>query len=669
VVNDILGMSAVVKVRVAVPGGKGPQLLDYALDGTLSAVRGQLVAVPLRSGTVTGVVWAVNPPDIFAGDLKVICEVLPLPTWREGFCAFLEWAASYSANELGAFLKMALSGYEPATGRSAALSLIPGARALDVALNTHQHTAVAAITEALASPGYRPFLLDGVTGSGKTEVFLAAANAALAKGQQVLLLVPEIALATSLAERIAAHCDAPVVVWHSDITPAKRRNTWKALSEGKPMLVLAARSGLFLPLPCLGLLIVDEEHDTSYKQEGSTLYHGRDLAVARAFHEKITVVLASATPSFETLYNAENGKYTHLTLPARAGGAVMPTVQVVDLCKAPLPKGEWIAGAVREAVTAALSRGEQALLFLNRRGYAPLTLCKSCGHRWRCPSCSAWLVAHQYRGKRLQCHHCGYQAALPDTCPACDSKDTVITCGPGIERIAEEAAMVFPNANRLLLSSDHLQETSHWEEALQQIRSGAANLLIGTQVIAKGHDFPNLTTIAVLDADIGLAGGDVRAAEKTWALLHQVSGRAGRGSKPGTVYLQTYQAQHPVLLTLARGDRDGFFKGQLQEREIAALPPFGRLAAVIISGREEAMAKKYAGMLAGCIPPLPPGVQVLGPAPAPLALLKNWHRVRFLIKSNTTKPLAPLLRQWLAAASKTPKDVKISLDIDPVSFL
>jgi primosomal protein N' (replication factor Y) len=643
-------------------------LYDYAAHEGIAP--GAVVRVKLRGKDTLAVVWEVNPADAYSGKLQPIAEVLTTtPPLRPGFRRFLSWAAEYTVAEVGAYVKMVLGEYaEPPPPKARAVdSRINAPRTPDVDFNPTQLEAVQALCTSIGE-GFSTFLLDGITGSGKTEVFLSAVNTAIAQGTQALILVPEIALASSLAERIARHADAPVFLWHSDVTPAKRRGTWGHLMAGEPAVVLAARSGLFLPLPKLGLIVVDEEHDGSYKQDDGVRYHGRDLAVVRAKEEAVPVILASATPSFESLYNAQQGRYRHLVLTGRAGSAQLPTVSMIDMRTEKLPAGQWLSTQARTAITEVLSRGEQALLFLNRRGYAPLTLCRACGHRWQCPTCTAWLVTHRRTGQ-LHCHHCGYQQDIPTTCPACDGKDTVAACGPGIERLAEEATAAFPDDAPLLLSSDHLPTAAAWGEALPKVANGSAQLLIGTQVIAKGHHFPGLTLVVVVDADVGLGGGDVRAAEKTWSLLHQVSGRAGRGEKPGRVLMQTYQPENPVLQTLATGDRAGFFTAQLEERSIAGLPPFGRLAAIIISAQSEEAAHLAARTIAAAIP-ADAGPMVLGPAAAPLAILRGWHRVRFLVMQPTRQPaLAGFLRAWLNAVPALPKGIKIAIDIDPIGFL
>lgn len=533
-------------------------------------------------------------------------------------------------------------------------------------LSPEQADAALALTERVSAHGYATVLLDGVTGSGKTEVYFEAVAAALAAGRQVLVLLPEIALSAQWLERFARRFGVPPVEWHSDLTGAQRRDHWRAVATGQAAVVVGARSALFLPFPDLGLIVVDEEHDAAFKQEEGTIYHARDMAVARAHLGGIPVVLASATPSLETLVNAESGRYRHIRLPARHGGAVLPEVRLIDLRRDRPPARHWLAPALRAALTETLAAGEQAMLFLNRRGYAPLTLCRACGHRLQCPNCTAWMVEHRL-ARTLQCHHCGYAAPLENRCPSCLEEGTLAACGPGVERIAEEVAELFPTARTAIMASDTLHGPRAIQELVRLVADHELDLLIGTQVMAKGHHFPLLTLVGVVDADLGLAGGDLRAGERTFQLLHQVAGRAGRGERPGRVLLQTFMPEHPVMQALAAGDRDGFYALEGEMREQAAMPPYGRLAALIVSGEDEAVVDRTAFAL-GRAAPRSDTVHVLGPAPAPLALLRGRHRRRLLLKAPRGLAVQPLIAEWLTRV-EVPNAVRVQVDVDPYSFM
>ncbi|MCC7276051.1 MAG: primosomal protein N' [Alphaproteobacteria bacterium] len=509
-------------------------------------------------------------------------------------------------------------------------------------------------------------LLDGVTGSGKTEVYFEAIAATLAAGRQTLVLVPEIALTAQWLDRFARRFGVPPVEWHSEVSSRDRRRNWRAVATGGARVVVGARSALFLPYRDLGLIVVDEEHDGAFKQEDGVIYQARDMAVLRGHLAAIPVVLVSATPSLETVINVETGRYAAVRLPDRHGGATMPEIRVVDLRRDRPERQRWLSPPLVTAIGETLAAGEQTLLFLNRRGYAPLTLCRACGHRLECPSCTAWLVEHRLAG-RLQCHHCGYSTALPRNCPACGEEDTLAACGPGVERLAEEAAARFPAARIALVASDTLTGPRAIDALVEQVARHEVDLLIGTQVVAKGHHFPLLTLVGVVDADLGLHGGDLRATERTFQLLHQVSGRAGRADRPGVVLLQTLDPAHPVMRALAAGDRDGFLAAEADGRRRAGMPPFTRLAALILSGPKATDVDRAAQALAR-VAPADADLTVLGPAPAPLAVLRGRHRRRFLVNAPRNAPLQAILRDWLGRV-RLPGSVRCQVDVDPYSFL
>jgi primosomal protein N' (replication factor Y) len=522
--------------------------------------------------------------------------------------------------------------------------------------------------------GYAVTLLDGVTGSGKTEVYFEAVAEALRQGRQALVLVPEIALTAQWLGRFARRFGALPAVWHSELSPALRRDTWRAVATGEAKVLVGARSSLFLPFSDLGLIVVDEEHEQAFKQEDGVIYQGRDMAVVRGNIEDIPVVLASATPSLETLANVRAGRYAVCSLPNRHGGAGMPRVQLVDLRAAPPDKGAWGRGFLSPPLVAAMAetfaRSEQVLLYLNRRGYAPLTICQRCGHRVQCPHCTAWLVEHRGRGGggRLVCHHCGHVEPLPAVCPSCGAEDSFVACGPGVERVAEEVAARFPEARRLMLSSDHVAGPAAFARAVAAIEAGEVDVVIGTQVVAKGHHFPGLTLVGVVDADLGLAGGDLRAAERTYQLLHQVAGRAGRAEKPGRVLVQTFDPEQPVIAAFAAADRDAFVAAEQAGRRAFGMPPFGRLAAVIVAARSEEQAAELAAALGRAFPEVGGGVKLYGPAPAPLFRLRGWSRHRLLVSAPREVRLQPILRAWLASVP-IPRSARVRLDIDPYGFL
>ncbi|MBB3174603.1 primosomal protein N' (replication factor Y) [Endobacter medicaginis] len=524
----------------------------------------------------------------------------------------------------------------------------------------------AAADELRAVRGFGVTLLEGVTGSGKTEVYFEAIAEALRQGRQALVLLPEIALSAQWLERFRQRFGVAPTVWHSDLGSRRRRIAWRAVADGSARVVVGARSALFLPFGELGLIVVDEEHETAFKQEEGVTYHARDMAVVRARLADIPIVLASATPSLETRANVEAGRYRHLRLARRHGGATLPEVAAIDMRAHPPERGAFLSPVLVDAVREHLGRGEQALLFLNRRGYAPLTLCRTCGHRIECPNCTAWLVEHRARA-RLACHHCGYSAPIPELCPSCGAAHSLTPIGPGVERITDEAAALFPQARRLVMASDTLVGPDAAARAAGAIAAREVDLVIGTQIVAKGWHFPHLTLVGVVDADLGLSGGDLRAAERTVQLLHQVAGRAGRAEAPGRVLLQSWMPEHPATVALVAGDLDGFMAREAAQRRPGHWPPYGRLAALIVSADAATDADAAARRL-GQTAPKGDGIEVLGPAPAPLALLRGRHRRRLLLRTRRDIAVQPILRAWLAEAAIRGA-ARVDIDVDPVSFL
>lgn len=534
-------------------------------------------------------------------------------------------------------------------------------------LTEDQATASAVLAAGVSSGEYGTTLLRGVTGSGKTEVYLEAVAAALRAGRQALVLLPEIALTAEFYTRVEARFGAKPAEWHSGATMTERRRIWRMVGQGQAQLVIGARSALFLPFQNLGLIVVDEEHDTSYKQEDGVLYNARDMAVLRASICGAHVVLASATPSLESWANAQAGKYTKLELTSRFGPAVMPTMGTIDMRTEGLPSDRWVSPTLKREVDARLERGEQAMLFINRRGYAPVTLCRACGHQIGCDDCDARMVEHRFL-KRLICHQCGESKPMPTACPSCEAEDKMAPIGPGVERLGEEAHALWPDARIATLSSDMYGSARALKEEIAGIAQGSADIIIGTQLVAKGHNFPKLTLVGVIDADLGLTGSDLRAAERTFQLMRQVAGRAGRAEAPGTALLQTYQPDHPVIRSILAGDEEGFWKAEAKERQQAGMPPYGRLAGIILSGPDVAAVFDAGNQLARNDRALRDvGAQVFGPAPAPIARVRGRHRVRLLVKADKNVALQRALSIWVSQI-KLKGDLRLAVDIDPQSF-
>ena len=703
---------------------------DYAVPAGLDPQPGDVVLVPLNRREEVGVVWdAPAGPTVADAKLRPVTTVLDTAPVPGPLRRFVDWVAGYTLATPGEVLAMALrinalhpetpaAGWrmaypdgprmtearnrvataladgEPrstavlarAAGTSAAVVrgmaqaglltpvalpvprpfAVPDTARPGPVLSGAQSAAAESLRGAVASHRFGVTLLDGVTGSGKTEVYMEAVAECVAAGRQALVLLPEIALSSQWLERFEARFGVAPAVWHSDLASRTRRITWREVADGAAPVVVGARSALFLPFTDLGLVVVDEEHETAFKQEDGVVYHARDMAVVRARLSDAAAILVSATPSLETLANVEAGRYRRMTLLARHGGASLPAVAAIDLRLAPPERGRFLSPPLVAAVQETLARGEQAMLFLNRRGYAPLTLCRACGHRMQCPNCTAWLVEHRIR-RALACHHCGHSEPIPPVCPHCSAPDSLVPIGPGVERITEEVEAVFPEARRLVMASDTLPGPTAAAEAAHMIERREIDLIIGTQIVAKGWHFPHLTLVGVVDADLGLSGGDLRAAERTVQLLHQVAGRAGRAEAPGTVLLQTFSPEHPVMQALMGGDLAAFMAAEAEGRKPGGWPPYGRLAALIVSADSAPTADQVARDLRRAAPD-GEGVLVLGPAPAPLAILRGRHRRRLLLKTRRDIAVQPLLRAWLDQV-RVPGAARVDVDVDPVSFL
>jgi primosomal protein N' (replication factor Y) len=532
-------------------------------------------------------------------------------------------------------------------------------------LSAEQAEAAAHLCNAVGV-GFQPFLLDGVTGSGKTEVYFEAVAAALRAGKQALILLPEIALTEPMLRRFEARFGTAPLGWHSGLRQSERRAAWRAIADGAAAVTIGARSALMLPYANLGLIIVDEAHETSFKQEEGVHYHARDVAVMRAQFADIPVILASATPAIESRAQVDAGRYREIKLPARYGGATLPTISAIDMREEPPERGRWLAPRLVQALTERLERSEQSLLFLNRRGYAPLTLCRTCGHRIECPNCTAWMVEHRL-ARRLSCHHCGHVMPPPRACPECGTEDSLVACGPGVERVADEVKLIWPDARTAIVTSDTLWSPALAAEFVESMDAGMIDIVIGTQLVTKGYHFPNLTLVGVVDADIGLTGGDLRATERSFQQIAQVAGRAGRGDKPGDVLIQTRAPHAPVIAALLSGDADAFYAAETTARREQAMPPFGRLAAIIVSSEDARAAEDTAAAL-GRAAPDDDRLAVWGPVAAPLAMLRGRHRHRLLVHASRTFPLQETLRRWLSGV-EWPAKVRVTVDVDPYSFV
>ncbi len=593
--------------------------------------------------------------------LEVVAEQEGLAWTRSG----LANVAGVSASVVEGLQKQGI--FEPVLIPPAPVVAKPLPDTVGPDLSEQQQKAATLLVESVETGGFETCLLDGITGSGKTEVYFEAIAAALDRGKQVLILLPEIALTATFLERFEQRFGAPPAQWHSGLAPRMRERVWRQVATGQVRVVAGARSALFLPFPEIGLIIVDEEHDSAYKQEDRMFYSARDMAVVRASIGSFPCILSSATPSVESRVNAEAGRYRHVRMDERHGDAVLPDLDIIDMRKNPPPRGKFLSPILTDAMKAAVGRGEQALLFLNRRGYAPLTLCRVCGFRFECRNCSAWLVEHRFRNQ-LQCHHCGHSEPTPEACSNCGTLDHLVACGPGVERLAEEVDETFPDARIIVLSSDMLGGVNRLRLELESIAKGEADIVIGTQVVAKGHNFPLMTCVGVVDADLGLANGDPRAAERTFQLLSQVTGRAGRVGGKSIGLMQSYAPEHPVIQAIASGDREAFYEREIAMRKSAGLPPFARLVSIIVSALDKREAESHARAIK-LAAPASAEAQILGPAEAPMALVRGRYRYRLLVHAPRAFDVQSYLRSWMSAGPRERGSVRVQIDVDPQSFL
>jgi primosomal protein N' (replication factor Y) len=705
--------------------------LDYRVPDGMAVEPGSVVVAPLGPRQLVGVVWEperLQTEEVGDNRLRPIVAALDVPPIALPLRRLAEWVADYYLSPLAAVLRMmlpsssALEGsrqlieYRP-TGhvperttpqRLKALAALEGrqgtirelaalaevsdavlrglvnAGALEAVaveadkplarpdpdyapptLDADQAAAASSLAAAVGK-GFDPVLLDGVTGSGKTEVYFEAIAECLRASKQALVLLPEIALTEPFLKRFQARFGCAPVAWHSDLRGSQRRRAWRAIASGEGQVTVGARSALFLPYRNLGLIVVDEAHEASFKQEDGVQYHARDVAVMRARFEDIPVVLSTATPAIETRNMVEQGRYRELRLAARFAGATLPEIRAIDLTRDTPERGRWLAPSLVAEIEANLATGEQSLLFLNRRGFAPLTLCRHCGHRFQCPNCTAWMVEHRLM-RRLACHHCGHVMPPPKACPECGEEDSLVACGPGVERIADEVAVLFPEARTAIVTSDTIWSPAKAAEFVAAMEGQEIDIVIGTQLVTKGYHFPNLTLVGVVDADLGLQGGDLRAAERSFQQIQQVAGRAGRGDKPGRVLVQTHDPKAPVIAALVSGDAPGFYRTETEARRAAAMPPFGRLAAIIVSAEDAAEAERIARRIGQAAPQVD-GMAVFGPAPAPLSMLRGRHRQRLLVHAARNLDVQDVIRDWLGRLEMSSK-VRVAVDVDPYSFL
>ena len=655
------------KVSVLLPTNNDDTYYYY-VSKDMQVSLGTFVKVPFRNKIMLGIVWYDGDDKVDPKKIKKVIEILPIEDLTRNLIDFLNFFHRYNVVAIGKILRLVLPQDYLLQLPKRSLKRFQTTNDIKskdthLDLTSDQKKSASSIIKSIKEGKFSRFLIDGVTGSGKTEIYFEAINEVLKQGKQSLVLLPEIALTNVLVSRIEDRFGSKPGIWHSSMKASERSNIWKEIANGNAKLVVGARSALFLPFKDLGLIVVDEEHDASYKQTEKVIYNARDMAISRASFEKITVILASATPSLETLLNAKEGKYTRLRIKERVGPAILPEVSTIDMRQENIDKGRWISPTLQKRIIQTLENGEQVLLFLNRRGYAPLTLCRKCGHRIDCRKCDSFLVHHKEKNTLL-CHQCGFSDSYKDFCYSCKAKNSFIPYGPGIERINEEVKDIFPEANVALLSSDNVKESN---VILEQVYKGSIDIIIGTQIISKGHHFPNLTLVGILDADLGFLSSDLRASERTFQLLHQVSGRSGREEKLGSAMIQTYFHDHPVIKSLCKNDRKGFTEVELKIRKRSLLPPYGRLASIIVSSKDEGKVQEFCKKLKSLIPSSK-NIRVLGPAPSPIMRIRNRVRYRFLIKAAKNSDIQRFIKEWIGK-TKIPNSMRVIIDVDPYDFL
>lgn len=639
--------------------------LDYLVPSQIEVELGDLVIVPFRSQRILGLVWKLNhqsefPIEKLRSIEKKIDAQLP-----ELYLKLIQWMSDYYLYSAGHILRMIIptqiASYFIKEKTYKATIPYPTLKYIEPKFNPEQIEAINKINQLISNKNHN-IILDGVTGSGKTEVYLSVINNA---SGQTLIMLPEIALTTQIIDRITKRFGSPPYIWHSNITEKQRRETFLKIIDGSAKIIIGARSALFLPFKNLSMIIVDEEHEQSYKQEEGVTYQARDMAIMRATLGNIPIILASASPSLESIHNIALGKLNLVTLTGRYNDNSMPKIHIIDM-KKEKHKGYFIAPKLIEAVKNNLESKQQSLLFINRKGYSPVMICKACGHQKCCNSCSSSMVYHKSQ-KKLKCHQCGFVAAIPKTCSSCNAEETFIPCGPGVERLAEEVQELIPNARIIILTQESFQNQKQAEIILNSINNKEYDIIIGTQIIAKGHHFPSLTVVGVIDADSSMMGGDLRASERTYQLLQQVGGRAGREIENSQIFIQTFNPEHPLILALASYKRDQFIIEEMKTRQVMNMPPFGRLGAIILSSKQELKLIDFTKEFVK-LAPISKQISVLGPAPALLYKIRGSFRYRILIKTKRNIDIQKFFNSWTDNL-KIPSHIQIKIDIDPYYFL
>ena len=648
---------------------KFDQAFTYLCDISLNLEQGDYVLVPFRNKEIVGIVWEKNVPGPKKIKLKKIIKKINFPKLTKNNISFIKKFSQYNISSLGMTLKLFL--YEK--GLDAILkNKISGdyneykiQRFKKNNLSALQTKSYQEVSQNINFSSYSTTLVHGVTGSGKTLIYFEIIKEALKKNKQVLVLLPEIALTKQIAERFKDYFEAEPALWHSSISEKKKKNIWKGVSENKIKLVLGARSSIFLPFQNLKLIVIDEEHDSSYKQEEGVSYNARDMSILRASIEKFPILLVSATPSIESYYNSKNKKYFYVSLTERYKNISLPNIEIVDLINAPADKGKFISNQLIPKLKKIIKEKQQVLFFLNRRGHSTYIMCYECKKRLVCPNCSIGLVFHQ-TSKKAICHYCDYKTSLNQKCT--NNKDCEFTFyGLGIERVFEEVQLIFPETKIQIFSSDSINNNKNSEQIINDIEKNKIPILVGTQLISKGFHFPSLNYIVVINSDTNFLGSDIRASEKNFQLLQQLSGRAGREENKAKVFLQTNDPSNKILHSLSNSDPKVFYEEELLFRERAYLPPFSKLVSIIVSGANQFEVEKISKKLKQSFL-LQEKIKIYGPVTAPIFKIRGKYRMRLLLKYDVSLFPQKFIKNWLDM-NIVSKNIKLEVDVDPVSFL
>lgn len=666
----------ILEIFLTLPINKSFYYLDRNSSYKKKVIIGDIVEVNFRNKNIIGVVWRIIPKKKFHKEIKEINQSFQHINLGKELIQSLEFMSSYSCNPIPVILKLFLSGlnikyFGDYKKKQQAINCESVFKKNQKKLSLTQEQQGAIKTIKKSNKGFNVVVLDGVTSSGKTRVYMHAIKDTIINGLQCVILVPEKILTKQWIKEISKDFDLSPEIFHSSIPQKKRNEIWLDVLNKQSQLIIGTRSALFLPFQNLGLIVIDEEHDASFKQDEGTIINVRDLGIVRAKYSNSQIILSSATPSIETIFNCEKKKYLKISLKKRVKKSLLPRIKTIDLKLENKKENFWISAELKEEISKTIKERKQSLIFLNKRGYAPVVICKSCGFSKVCSNCDFPLVLHKNyaceNSNFLVCHYCNYKEIFENFCKKCNSKDKFLTIGPGVEKIYEEVKEIFPNAKICLLSSDIAKKENDWSNTLNSIVENSVDIIIGTQIISKGHHFPFLKTVGILNIDNLLNSFDMRASEKAYQTITQVAGRAGREGTQGKVIIQTFQPDHPVIKSIKDRKKDEFLEWELNQRKINCHPPFSNLISLIIVGKNERTVQSNSSDLSDLIKKKFKDIDVFGPAPALLRKIRGNYRWRILIKISKNFLTQKNLKEFLVNIP-TKKEVNLKIDVDPINF-